>query len=63
MHINCKAVQLKVEDHGFEPGIAPYQLHDLGPTLNLSELLSLMFYKNEDKSTYFIGMNAKCLAY
>lgn len=39
MHINCKAVQLKVENHGFEPGIAPYQLHDLGPTLNLSELL------------------------
>lgn len=24
---------------GFEPGIATYQLCDLGPTLNLSELL------------------------
>lgn len=60
MHINCKAGQLRVGKPGFESGGATYQLCDLGPILNLSELL--MFYENEDKSTYSTGMNAKGLA-
>lgn len=39
MHINCRAGQLRIRKPGFEPGVATYQLGDLGPVLNLSELL------------------------